>query len=341
MGIKQRFGNIFRKGTRSLIAPAHLVLSPEIIQQGQWANLPPDLLQDIIQSIEETETSWPDRAAVVYCASVCKSWRETTKETVRTLAECGRFTFPDSLKHPGPRNYPIQCFIIREPTTSVYRLYLGRSPTEDADDKFLLSAKKFWTLTGPEFVISLVGDDFSRASGTYVGSLRSNFLGNKFTIYDNQHLSRRYNAKKSPESLDRCKNNSVATISHELSVFRARGPRRIHCVMNSITVSSMKEGGGKVPVVLKNKAPRWREESQAWCLDFKGRVLVASAKNFQLLEAVDTLNKDVPQPAEQEKIILQFGKFGKDIFTMDYQYPLSAFEAFAICLSNFGCKAIP
>ncbi|GMP44957.1 hypothetical protein CsSME_00013665 [Camellia sinensis var. sinensis] len=90
------------------------------------------------------------------------------------------------------------------------------------------------------------------------------------------------------------------------------------------------------PLILKNKAPRWHEQLQCWCLNFKGRVTVASVKNFQLVAAVEA-HQNVPA-AEQEKVILQFGKIGKDIFTMDYRYPLSAFQAFAICLSSFDTK---
>lgn len=41
---------------------------------------------------------------------------------------------------------------------------------------------------------------------------------------------------------------------------------------------------------------------------------------------------------EHDKIILQFGKVGKDLFTMDYRYPISAFQAFALCLSSFDTK---
>lgn len=90
------------------------------------------------------------------------------------------------------------------------------------------------------------------------------------------------------------------------------------------------------PLTLKNKAPRWHEQLQCWCLNFKGRVTVASVKNFQLVAAVDP-SHNIPA-AEQEKVILQFGKIGKDIFTMDYRYPLSAFQAFAICLSSYDTK---
>lgn len=114
------------------------------------------------------------------------------------------------------------------------------------------------------------------------------------------------------------------------------------------------EDGRKKPLVLKNKAPRWHEQLQCWSLNFRGRVTVASVKNFQLIaatpidfgepsggpsggamsEPMDTQ----PAQSDRNKIILQFGKVGIDTFTMDYQYPLSAFQAFAICLSSFDMK---
>lgn len=102
---------------------------------------------------------------------------------------------------------------------------------------------------------------------------------------------------------------------------------------SSSPLSAPKTGAA---LVLKNKAPRWHEQLQCWCLNFRGRVTVASVKNFQLVAAADP-SVDIPA-AEQEKVILQFGKIGKDIFTMDYRYPLSAFQAFAICLSSFDTK---
>ncbi|KAA8531893.1 hypothetical protein F0562_006390 [Nyssa sinensis] len=396
--MKDGIGNISRRGmeskhwrkrTRSHIAPD---LAPsEPIQQGQWANLPPELLVDIIRRVEESETSWPARTVVVFCASVCKSWREITKEIVKTPQECGRLTFPISLKQPGPRDSPIQCFIKRDRATSTYRLYFGLTPSEDENDKLLLASKKVRKATSTDFVVSLVADDFSRASNTYVGKLRSNFLGTKFTIYDSQipndaavqlnsRSSRRFHAKQVSPRVPAC-NYSVATISYELNVLRTRGPRRMHCAMQFIPVSSIQEGGtaptptsfphsfdekhspsptskgkepvtdfsspslaaspmsvplSKDPLILKNKAPRWHEQLQCWCLNFKGRVTVASVKNFQLVAAVDPSHN--VSAAEQEKVILQFGKIGKDIFTMDYRYPLSAFQAFAICLSSFDTK---
>ncbi|XP_057770044.1 tubby-like F-box protein 5 [Salvia miltiorrhiza] len=380
-------GKHWRNRTRSFVAPDMATHSTPS-EQGQWASLPPELLLDIIRRVEESETAWPARTVVVFCASVCRSWRDVTKEIVKTLEECGRLTFPISLKQPGPRDAPIQCYIKRDRTTSTYRLYFGLTPSENELDKLLLAAKKMRRATSTDFVISFVADDFSRASNTYVGKLRSNFLGTKFTICDGQtpsdgavrHVtrqSRRFSSNQVSPKLP-AYNYSVATLSYELNVLRTRGPRRMNCVMNSIPVSSIQEGGTaptptsfppcmeerssdtkeKEPMlsfsspnlsislkptpntepalVLKNKAPRWHEQLQCWCLNFKGRVTVASVKNFQLVAAVDP-SVDV-LVAEQEKVILQFGKIGKDIFTMDYRYPLSAFQAFAICLSSFDTK---
>lgn len=73
-------------------------VSSMLFQQSRWANLPPELLIDIIQRVEASETSWPARRDVVACASVCRSWREITKEVVKTPEQCGWLTFPISLK---------------------------------------------------------------------------------------------------------------------------------------------------------------------------------------------------------------------------------------------------
>jgi hypothetical protein len=79
--------------------------------------------------------------------------------------------------------------------------------------------------------------------------------------------------------------------------------------------------------VLMNKAPQWNERVGAYVLNFNGRVKQASVKNFQLVDTNDT-----------ETIVLQFGKVEKDLFNMDFQFPMSAYQAFAICLSSFDYK---
>ncbi|GMH25187.1 hypothetical protein Nepgr_027030 [Nepenthes gracilis] len=400
MEMKDGIGSLSRRGlegkhwrsrTRSHIAPDQAAACWPV-EQGKWANLPPELLLDIIRRVERSETSWPARNVVVFCAAVCRTWREVTKEIVQTPEQCGRLTFPISLKQPGPRDFPIQCFIKRDRATSTFCLFFGLTPSEDESDKLLLAARKIRRATSTDFVISLVADDFSRASSAYVGKMRPNFLGTKFTVYDSQppydaavktnsRSARRFHSKQVSPRVPAC-NFCISTISYELNVLRTRGPRRLHCVMHSIPVSAIQEGGtaptprlfpqsfdenfslspslrgndqvinfssailserlppaaasSGEPLVLKNKAPRWHEQLQCWCLNFRGRVTVASVKNFQLVAAVEPHHNVAA--AEQDKVILQFGKIGKDIFTMDYRYPLSAFQAFAICLSSFDTK---
>ncbi|KAD5960837.1 hypothetical protein E3N88_12309 [Mikania micrantha] len=379
-------GKQWRNCTRSHIVPD---LPPsDSTAEGRWAHLPPELLLDIIRRVEESETSWPARTVVVHCASVCKPWRDITKEIVKTPEECGRLTFPISLKQPGPRDAPIQCYIKRDRATSTFRLYFGLTPSEDESDKLLLAAKRTRRATSTEFLISLVADDFSRASSTYVGKLRqvsatkrSIYVFGKFLIikiiYDSQppnneafqanhsRSSRRFHTKQVSPRLPAC-NYNIATISYELNVLRTRGPRRMNCSLHYIPISSIQEGGtaptpksfplDNLPLssspsmkeqpsssgvcndhlILKNKSPRWHEQLQCWCLNFKGRVTVASVKNFQLVASVGSSHN--VSDAEQNKVILQFGKIGQDIFTMDYQYPISAYQAFAICLSSFDTK---
>ncbi|XP_030951525.1 tubby-like F-box protein 8 [Quercus lobata] len=386
---------------------------PLVIQNSRWASLPPELLRDVIKRLEASESTWPARKHVVACAAVCRSWREMCKEIVRNPEFSGKITFPVSLKQPGHRDGPIQCFIKRDKSNLTYHLFLCLSPALLVENgKFLLSAKRTRRTTCTEYVISMDADNISRSSCTYIGKLRSNFLGTKFIIYDTQPpynnaqlsppgRSRRFYSKKVSPKVPTGSYN-IAQVSYELNVLGTRGPRRMHCAMHSIPVSSVEPGGcvpgqpellprsledsfrsisfsksidnstefsssrfsdiigprdedeeGKErPLVLRNKAPRWHEQLQCWCLNFRGRVTVASVKNFQLIAAIQpapaaaaaaaaaagTPTPSQPTQSDHDKIILQFGKVGKDMFTMDYRYPLSAFQAFAICLSSFDTK---
>ncbi|XP_010531933.1 PREDICTED: tubby-like F-box protein 10 [Tarenaya hassleriana] len=382
-----------------------------ITQTSRWANLPPELLYDVIRRLEESESNWPARKHVIACASVCRSWRAMCHEVVKGPELCGMLTFPVSLKQPGPRDGMIQCFIKRDKTKLTFHLFLCLSPALLVENgKFLLSAKRTRRTTRTEYIISMDAGNISRSSNSYLGKLRSNFLGTKFLVYDTQppcissrslvtdqtSRSRFHSKRVSPKIPSG--SYTIAQITYELNVLGTRGPRRMNCILNSIPASSLETGGsvpgqpekllpprtlddsfrsissfsksldrsvdfassrfsemgiscdenaeediGFRPLILKNKQPRWHEQLQCWCLNFRGRVTVASVKNFQLVAV-----RQPPPPApgmattssqhDQEKVILQFGKVGKDMFTMDYRYPLSAFQAFAICLSSFDTK---
>eukprot|EP00249_Psilotum_nudum_P003535 c16957_g1_i1 orf=470-1270(+) len=207
-------------------------------QRGCWANLPPELVRDVLHRVEASENTWPARKHVVACAAVCRTWRKIIKALVRMPEECGELTFPESLKQPGPRDTPVQCLIKRDQETSTYHLYLSLTaalPVENG--KFLLAAKKFRRATQTYYIISLNADDMYRESHNCLGKVRANFLGTKFTIYDCQPS---HNDDVVPNSQVGwhvgCKPVSprlpaidydVAHIEYELNVLGTRGPRRM------------------------------------------------------------------------------------------------------------------
>ncbi|XP_058095551.1 tubby-like F-box protein 1 [Magnolia sinica] len=322
-----------------------------------WSLMLPELLSDIIQRVESSEDRWPLRKNVVSCACVCKRWRDVTRSIVRSPQHSGKITFPSSLKQPGPRDLPLQCFIKRNKKNSTYYLYLGLSPTSVDIGKFLLVARRFRHGAHTEYIISIDADDVSQGSNAYVGKLCSDFLGTRFTIYDSQppydgakpsssRASRRFANKQICPQVP-AGSFDIGHVSYKFNLLKSRGPRRMLCTLQ---YPSTRETSGEphrncekeniaVPagcVVLRNKAPRWHEHLQCWCLNFHGRVTVASVKNFQLVATIDP-----SQPGaigDEETVLLQFGKVGDDMFTMDYRQPLSAFQAFAICLTSFGTK---
>ncbi|TYI13841.1 hypothetical protein ES332_A08G086200v1 [Gossypium tomentosum] len=215
--------------------------------------MPYELLRDVLMRIEASEVTWPTRKIVVSCASVCRNWREIMKELVKTLEISGNLTFPISLKQPGPRHSLLQCYIKRNCNNQTYYLYLGLNQSSNEDGKFLLAARKCRRPTCTDYIISLTVDDVSKGSNTYIGKLRSNFLGTKFAIYDSQPpnvgakftkscSTRLMNAKQISHWVS-TSNYPIAHISYELNVLGFRGPRRMQCIINAIPTSSSELGG--------------------------------------------------------------------------------------------------
>lgn len=160
--------------------------------------------------------------------------------------------------------------------------------------------------------------------------------------------SRRFSSKQISPQLS-ATNYEVGHISYKFNLLKSRGPRRMVCSIKCSNDSSSSTGEETTKsmsehVVLKNKAPRWHEQLQCWCLNFHGRVTVASVKNFQLVSssssggAATNHESSLQGKGDEDTVLLQFGRVDDDLFTMDYRHPLSAFQAFSICLTSFGTK---
>ena len=88
---------------------------------------------------------------------------------------------------------------------------------------------------------------------------------------------------------------------------------------------------------MHNKAPMWNENSQVYQLDFGGRVTQESAKNFQIEfrgKQVNTLRNFAVMLCIFGFQVMQFGRIDGNAYTLDFQYPFSALQAFAVALAN-------
>jgi len=74
---------------------------------------------------------------------------------------------------------------------------------------------------------------------------------------------------------------------------------------------------------LVTKHPAWNDEVESLVLDFKGRSVQSSAKNFQL-----SLGQ------RPEHVICQYGKIGTNEFSLDFRYPFSCIQAFGASLTT-------
>ena len=95
--------------------------------------------------------------------------------------------------------------------------------------------------------------------------------------------------------------------------------------------------------VLRNKEPKWDEVHGGHVLNFQGRVTESSVKNFQLVcNSVHTedggRSDQDDNLVDPEEIVLQFGRVGKNRFTMDFKFPLSPLQAFGICIACLDVK---
>ncbi|XP_043357622.1 tubby-related protein 2 [Dermochelys coriacea] len=244
---------------------------------------------------------------------------------------------------PAPPGVTVQCRISRDRKgvdKGVFPFYYLHLERDDGRKLFLMSGRKRKKSKTSNYLISLDPIDLSRDGDGFMGKVRSNLLGTRFTVFDNGT-----NPDKKPFVPETAPiRQELAAICYETNVLGFRGPRKMTVIipgMNTdnerISIRPKNEHETLLTrfqnrnlqnlLVLQNKVPAWNEETQSYVLNFHGRVTQASVKNFQIVPDHDP-----------EYIVLQFGRVAPDVFTMDYRAPLCALQAFAICLSSFDGK---
>ncbi|XP_069862156.1 tubby-related protein 3 isoform X1 [Dipodomys merriami] len=244
---------------------------------------------------------------------------------------------------PAPRGVTVKCRITRDKKgmdRGLFPTYYMHLEKDESRKVFLLAGRKRKKSKTSNYLISIDPTDLSREGESYVGKLRSNLMGTKFTVYDHG-----VNPVKAQGLVEKAHTRQeLAAICYETNVLGFKGPRKM-----SVIIPGMNLNHERIPfrprndhesllskwqnkamenlIELHNKAPVWNDDTQSYVLNFHGRVTQASVKNFQIVHGNDP-----------DYIVMQFGRVAEDVFTLDYSYPLCALQAFAIGLSSFDSK---
>lgn len=93
-------------------------------------------------------------------------------------------------------------------------------------------------------------------------------------------------------------------------------------------------------IQLQNKLPAWNEQLGCLSLGFAHkRVKQSSSKNF--IVYTDDCLADPDQAGHSEASVLQLGKVQSKEYALDFRYPLSPLQAFAVALTAFAMKHLP
>lgn len=245
---------------------------------------------------------------------------------------------------PAPQGVTIKCRITRDKKgmdRGMYPTYYLHLEREDGRKVFLLAGRKRKKSKTSNYLISIDPTDLSRGGESFIGKLRSNLMGTKFTVYDSGVNPMKTTTSTLETSSLR---QELAAICYETNVLGFKGPRKMSVIIPGMNMdhervsirprnehetllSRWQNKSTESVIELHNKTPVWNDDTQSYVLNFHGRVTQASVKNFQIIHDNDP-----------DYIVMQFGRVAEDVFTMDYNYPMCALQAFAIALSSFDSK---
>ncbi|XP_069313016.1 tubby-related protein 2 [Eulemur rufifrons] len=243
---------------------------------------------------------------------------------------------------PLPPGLTLQCCISRNKQgvdKGMFPSYYLFLEAADGRKHLLLAGRKRKRSKTSNYLISVDPTDLSRNGSFFVGKLRSNVLGTKFTIFDNGVNPNRQNFFLHTAQI----RQELGAVCYETNILGCQGPRKMTVIIPAVDsqneriicqpqnaqesiLNRFQQGAMEELTLMKSKTPLWSEESGAYVLNFHGRVTRASVKNFQIVHPHDRY------------LVLQFGRVAQDAFIMDFRYPLCPLQAFAICLSSLDGK---
>ena len=327
-------------------------------------DLPLELLEHVFAQMKESmeggkskrvsRLTREDVQSIFAVCSVSKRWREAGQRVffASPWSQSTHFAYhhPNQMfcKSPegpkGSRSGLVKCFVKREQGDhlggkTVITMFLGKS--HSSRNSFMLSAVARGR-SSYEIYLERAENAYGRSNIEPCAWLECNMLCTSYKLRIHDDIWRCIESGVGTrECRDWVFGSFPATIKAEqrkpqhrdaLSLkYRARmtgimQPRRMEVALSGETERSVCK--------LQNKNPHWNEGMHCWCLNFRGRVKLASVKNFQLVQ--DNASVD-----QEENIVMQFGKVDNDVFILDYNPKLmSPIQAFATALSTFNGRML-
>ena len=244
---------------------------------------------------------------------------------------------------PAPQGHTMKCRISREKKgmdRQMFPAYFLHLEKEDGKKIFLLAGRKRKKSKSSNYIIAVDPIDLSRAGENFVGKLRSNLVGTRFTCFNGGQNPKKGGILSDGSNL----REELCAVVYDTNVLGFKGPRKMTVIIpgmgldhERVPIQPQSESEALLEryrlkrmdnlITLHNKTPVWNDDTQSYVLNFHGRVTQASVKNFQVVHENDP-----------DYIVMQFGRVSDDAFTMDYNYPLCALQAFSIALSSFDGK---
>ena len=184
---------------------------------------------------------------------------------------------------------------------------------------------------------------------SYFGKLKSNFMGTEFMMYDQGINPNKLTAEQKKTNGNQLR-QELATVLYKKNVLGSRGARKMKVLVPKVaehgnraalrptkkedTMIERYRRGSHVKDIQVRATPRPSHVTLSLATERSTRpwqVFVGKnfqEKNFQLCIA----SKD------SDVVVMQFGRVGKDAFTMDFQWPLCGLQAFGIALSSLDDK---
>ncbi|XP_072510127.1 tubby-related protein 3 isoform X2 [Notamacropus eugenii] len=284
-------------------------------------------------------SSGSSQKSVAVCSSGSSSFWDTGASCTSSLQADNQLGEVENLEdfafRPAPRGITVKCRITRDKKgmdRGLYPTYYMHLERDENRKTFLLAGRKRKKSKTSNYLISIDPTDLSREGESYIGKLRSNLMGTKFTVYDHG-----VSPTKAQGLVEKAHTRQeLAAICYETNVLGFKGPRKM-----SVIIPGMNMSHERIPfrprnehenllskwqnknmenvIELHNKAPVWNDDTQSYVLNFHGRVTQASVKNFQIVHANDrsfmVVRNSLLFPVDSRSSKLKLLKTGKLLLT--------------------------